>query len=374
MSEALRSGGATLRFEPGAGYLKALLAALEIPIESQVLVFSETSAEAERIKPDNPRALYFDDTVSVGWVRGGQTLEIAATDREQGVHFYTLDQRRAERPQFAKGQRCLECHQTLDTLGVPGLLVFSQFSMPQDKYSYATGSVMDHRSPFNERWGGWYVTGHSAERHIGNVKNLTGLQAMEGKRARELETVEGEFDAKGYLTPHSDIVALMVLEHQTHMTNLLTRIGWEARLLMSGQASPAPPKTSGLSLGESAAEVVDYLLFLDEAPLSGKVRGSSRFAERFSSSGPRDRSGRSLRDFDLERRMMKYRCSYLIYSPAFDALPAPARDAIYERMWRVLSAQAEPPSKLALADRRAVVEILQQTKKGLPSYFQLPTK
>jgi hypothetical protein len=107
------------------------------------------------------------------------------------------------------------------------------------------------------------------------------------------------------------------------------------------------------------------------------VRGGSGFAERFAAKGPRDRKGRSLYELDLNRRLMKYPCSYLIYSPAFDALPASARDPIYRRMWEVLSGQERGEryqSALSLADRQAIVEILQDTKKDLPPYFQKVTR
>jgi hypothetical protein len=122
--------------------------------------------------------------------------------------------------------------------------------------------------------------------------------------------------------------------------------------------------------------VVDYLLFIDEARFSDRVRGGAGFAERFSAAGPRDRRGRSLYELDLNQRLMKYPCSYLIYSPAFDALPRLAKEPIYRRLWDVLSGQVQDPryrSALSLADRQAIVEILRDTKKDLPSYFQAVT-
>jgi len=126
-----------------------------------------------------------------------------------------------------------------------------------------------------------------------------------------------------------------------------------------------------------AGEVVDYLLFIDETRLTDRVRGASGFAERFSSIGPRDRKGRSLHELDLNRRLLKYPCSYLIYSPAFDALPPSAKDPIYKRLWEVLSGQEQDEryrSVLSLADRQAIAEILRDTKKDLPAYFQNVTK
>jgi len=121
---------------------------------------------------------------------------------------------------------------------------------------------------------------------------------------------------------------------------------------------------------------VDYMLFVDEAPLPNTIVGSSGFSERMSALGPRDRRGRSLYQLDLTRRLMKYPCSYVIYSPAFDALPALAKVPIYRRMWQVLSGEAREPRyrSLSRADREAVVAILKDTKPDLPGYFTEVTK
>jgi hypothetical protein len=182
-----------------------------------------------------------------------------------------------------------------------------------------------------------------------------------------LPSVEGLFDLKGYPTPYSDVVAMLVLAHQTHMTNMIIRVGWEARL-----AEASPSDDASARVREAAADLVNYLLFVDEAPLAGPVKGSSGFAERFAAAGPRDSKGRSLRDFDLERRLFRYPASYMIYSPAFDALPAAARDAVYERLWEVLSGRETGAryERLSAADRQAVIEILRETKKDLPAYFR----
>ena len=200
--------------------------------------------------------------------------------------------------------------------------------------------------------------------------------------ARELVTAEGLFDRDGYPALSSDIVAHMVFTHQTGMTNLLTRASFEAR---AADPSLHPPFTSNLEEGDRvaammsgiASEVVDYLLFIDETKLTSRVRGGSGFAERFSTIGPRDRKGRSLYDLDLNRRLMKYPCSYLIYSPAFDALPPGAKAPIYKRLWDVLSGQERDVryrSALSLADRQSIVEILRDTKQDLPQYFQTVTR
>jgi hypothetical protein len=366
LNRRIRTGAAHLAFDPAGGYLPSVLQALQVPKESQIAVFSATSFQADKINAQNPRAIFFNDSVAVGWVRGG-LLEVAAQDPKLGPVFYVLEQRPpgpAGRPQFKRSAECLECHRSWETLAVPGLMVLSTFP-PTTRNGYASGGVTDDRTPLSQRWASWYVTGRAGpNRHMGNklVPSQTDTSASVA-----LDSLEGRIDLKGYATPYSDIVALMVFEHQTHMTNLLTYIDWESRVAeLDRRATTAP------SIPEIAREVVDYLLFVDEAPLAGRIDGTSGFTQLFSAEGPRDSRGRSLRQLDLERRLMRYPCSYMIYSPLFDGLPAAARDAIYSRMWQILSGEDKQPaySRLSFADRRAIVEILRDTKKDLPSYFQ----
>jgi hypothetical protein len=228
-----------------------------------------------------------------------------------------------------------------------------------------------HASPFGERWAGWYVTGRAeALGHLGNTFVTAGQHEASPATAMIPERLDRRFPADVYPSRYSDIVALLVFDHQMPMLSLLTRAGWEVRVAAADGGDPARVAA------DDAVEFVDYLLFVDETPLPGRIRGTSGFAERFQSQGPRDRRGRSLRDLDLDRRLMRYPCSYMIYAPAFDALPDEARNAIYRRMWRVLSGaeRASKYQRLSLPDRRAIVEILRDTKKDLPAYFEPPAQ
>jgi hypothetical protein len=378
LEAALEHGATTLTFDRASGYLASTLAALNISTASQALVFSETSAQATLINPHNPRAVYFNDNVYVGWVRGADVLELAADDPRQGVVFYTLAQQAGSPPRFRREKRCLECHLTWDTLGVPGLTVLSTFQMSDDPNAYATGVTVDHRTPLDQRWGGWYVTGATGvPRHHGNVPVIVPaaeLAKPKGPSPR-LESVEGLFDMHGYPSHSSDVVALMVLEHQAQMTNLLTRVGWEARVAQASVGGPSAPGREAdvpERVRAAARAAVDYMLFVDEAPFGGRVAGTTGFAEAFSSRGPRDAKGRSLRQLDLETRLLRYPCSYMIYAPAFDALPPLAKTAMYDRLWRILSGTetAKKYARLSAADRRAIIEILRDTKRDLPPYFR----
>ena len=369
LNRAIAAGTVELDFEPVTGYLRSVLEALNVPVSSQSLVFSQTSFQAPKIRMHNPRAIYFNDTVSVGWVRGGDILELAAQDSRQGVVFYQIDQKAAAKPVIERNDSCLACHLSWETLGVPGLTVQSVHPLRNER-EYVNGYTTIQGSPYEQRWGGWWVTGDPGGlKHMGNISVMWNDKGTKlANPTRPLKSLDGLFDLKGFLSPHSDLVAMMVLAHQTQMTNLITRTGWEARV-----ASATPSPDASLRVREAARDLVDSLLFVDEAPLTAPVGGSSGFSQGFAAQGPRDSQGRSLRQFDLRRRLFRYPCSYMIYTEAFDALPPAAREAVYMRMWDVLSGRDKDPryKVLSTADRQAVVQILRDTKKDLPPYFRL---
>ncbi len=329
-----------LKFDGEDGYLRSLLEALKIPAESQMAVFSKTSVQGARIGPSNPRKLYFNDSVAVGFVGGG-FIELAAQDPQQGINFYILLQQPADKPLLIQRDECLQCHLSRNSLDVPGMLVRSVYAESGGIPVSRLGShLLDHRTPFENRWGGWYVSGGAgAIKHLGNTAFTS---------AGEPWPIAAKYA--------SDIVALMVFIHQMHMMNLITRAGWDFRVA----SSLKPNDVINAQLRDDVNEFVDYLLFVDEARLPGKIQSSSGFVEKFTALGPFDSRGRSLRQFDLERRLMRYPCSYMIYSPAFDALPPEAKKLIYARIFEVLS------NRFSSADRQAVIEILRETKKDLP--------
>lgn len=376
LNERIENGELELAFEPPPrGYLLSVLKALDISPSSQTLVFSENSLQRAHISKATPRAIYFNDLVAVSWAKGAETAEATALDATQGVQFYAIAQKPQQKPQFVRRTDCLECHLMPQTYDVPGLFTMSVLPLSDNQNEYAQGWATDHRTPIEDRWGGWYVTGSQVPaRHLGNVPVLHVPRSyVRADVAPKLEVGTGAFDTSAYLTPHSDVVALLVLNHQTHMTNLLTRLGWQARIAAhdAGKTGVRPPDVQG-----TVRELVDYMLLVDEAPLPSAVRGSSGFAQEFELKGPRDGKGRSLRELDLTRRLFRYPCSYMIYTEAFDALPPAAKASVYERLWEVLSGKAagKAYTGLLFADRRAISEILRETKNGLPSYFQAITR
>jgi hypothetical protein len=368
----LESGELQLVPTPDARYLRAVLSALDVPVESQILVFKKTGVQAQFTNPGNPRAFYFNDSIVVGYVRGAPLIEIASLDPRQGVVFYTLAQNATAGVRMVRDNGCLSCHESISSLDVPGMLVRSEFTAADGRPVRQLGTfVVDHRTPFGQRWGGWYVTGtHGAMRHMGNatVSDVEHPQSMITADTLNVKSLEGRFDTSGYPSAQSDIVALMLFEHQMHAANLLVRVGWDARVAQSAQELDV----AAGPLHDAIDELVDYFLFVDEAPLTAKVAGNAAFVERFTAAGPRDRLGRSLRELDMTTRMMRYPCSYMIYAAAFDGLPLLVRDAIYRRLWQVLSGREDAPRYAGLSgeDRQAILEILRDTKPDLPDYFR----
>lgn len=363
----LEEGTAKLTFEGRGGYLRSVLEALHVPVESQVAVFSRTSLQFNRINPHNPRTIFFNDRVAVAWMWGG-FIELLSEDPQGGARFYTLQQDPRAKPRFERNDSCLRCHQSEATLGIAGAIVRSVYpGADGEPMLIYGGAYSDHRTPFEERWGGYYVTGAPpGMRHLGNgvVTDRDHPEAI--LTGEPLASLEDKFPVAKYLSPYSDAAALLVFDHQMHMMNLITRFAWEVR---AAEADHSPDLER--LLREGARELADYLLFVDEAPLPGKVGGESGFAAKFAAGGPRDSQGRSLRDLDLETRIFKYPCSYMIYTPAFDAMPQAAREAVYRRVYAVLSGEVREPkyARLTAADRRAVTEILRETKPEFAAYL-----
>ena len=169
--------------------------------------------------------------------------------------------------------------------------------------------------------------------------------------------LDGKFDLSKYLAPTSDLVALMTLEHQARMTNLLVRIGWDARMGPMDETA----------LNQEIEEMVTYMLFADEEPLREPVAGVSTFTKTFPERGPKDRQGRSLRDFDLKTRLFRYPLSYMIYSAAFDSLPGVVKERVAKRLLEILTGKDDSKAfvRLSSEDRKAILEIVRETKPGL---------
>jgi len=230
-------GEVHLSYDSRHGWLESVLQALHIPTASQGLVFSKTSFQLTRISPRAPRAVYFNDNVYVGWVQNGAVLEIASVDPKNGTVFYSLPQRKSERPRFTREtDACLQCHQSQMTGDVPGLLMRSVYPDSDGIPILSAGTfATTERSPLKERWGGWYMDGTIHELGMGN--GIASDPDHADQLTRSSESLSKQVDLDPYLTEHSDGVALLVLAHQTHFHNLLTRAAYETRNALRDEAA-----------------------------------------------------------------------------------------------------------------------------------------
>lgn len=423
LRERLAAGGIALEFAGERGYLDSLLEALEIDPASQLLVFSKTSLQVQGILPETPRAIFFNDATYVAWTRGAPTIEIATMDPNLGPVFYTLEQRDTVDAPFERQLgRCLRCHDSLSLTGggVPRFILGSG-------YIGADGNLVSHegwiltseRTPLRSRWGGWYVTGsHGDQVHLGNliVRDVAALQDLDSLRIGNLADLDGFVDTSAYPARYSDIVALLVIEHQVALQNLITRVNYDTRTALAegsrpGATGPEPAVAdaagvagadgagsaagaagtagvagadgaagAGTVPGNAAGDVVDAIaeplvramLFADAVEFAGPIEGTSGFAEQFEARGLRDGAGRSLRDLDLTRRLFRYPLSYLIHSEAFDALPDATRIYVYRRIAAILAGD-DPDgdfAHLTPAVRSAVREILADTKRDFAAFLE----
>jgi hypothetical protein len=381
LQQRIDKGEAKLTRDPARGYLPAVLRALGIPVSSQMLVFSKTSFQRDRIAPSAPRAIYFDDTTYIGWVQGGPVLEVSSTDPQLGGTYYTLDQSPAAKPKFMRQTyECLSCHTSPLTKGVPGHFIRSLFVQPDGQPLFQAGTYLSSdESPLKERWGGWYVTGsHGKQEHMGNiiVRSAEAAENPDLSAGANVTNLSYLINTEPYLTKHSDIVALMVAEHQTTVQNLITRATYEAKKAIAYEDGIR--KDLGIPEGErlqstisrikSVGEpLVRALFYCKEALLTEPVKGTSTFAADFSKRGPRDSKGRSLRDLDLSKRLQKYPLSYQVYTPQFDGLHPLAAEYIHRRIREVLSGQDKTPEfeHLTSTNRQNILEILRETKPEL---------
>lgn len=369
LQRRLAAGDAKLGFDERFGYLPALLDELKIPRSSQSLVFSKTSLQRTFINPENPRALYFNDDVYIGFIPGAPALEISAVDPKLGAVFYRLENEKVRRPRFTRDQDCLRCHGAQRTLGVPGFFVRSIGTDENGELdTQSEVNDIDHCTPFADRWAGWFVTGkHGTQHHRGNLIGPAALARAEvaPNEQGNLEELSRFFDVTRHLRPTSDIVALLVLEHQAKMHNYITRLNYETQQMLNMYGH-----TRYLSSQVNA--FLRFLLFTEETPLTASIQGDAAYLADFAVLALRDSKGRSLRDFDLQTRIFKYPCSYLIYSPAFDAMPEPMREQLLARLYDVLVGKDPDPqfARLAPPDRKAILEILRETKPNLPDYWR----
>ncbi len=347
--------------------LTSLLKALDVPVTSQLLVYSATSFQGGLIRPANPRALYFNEEVYVGFVPGGR-FEVAAVDPELGPVFRIFKPSPDGRPEVTRTERCMNCHAGRTSKQVPGLVVESVICTN-------TGASLDgfrreqvgHTIPLADRFGGWHVTGaHEHGNHLGNLMGEAAPSSPSGYK-RFPDPPGSLFDFDRYPVRTSDLFTHLIHEHQLGFHNLVTLGVYRTRdALEAGHGHVS--NDDAAALNEIARQLVRYLLFANEAKLpEGGLKPDPAFMKDFLSRRMAIQNGASLRDLDLHGRLFRYRCSYMIQTPSFAAMPKEFKDRVLAGLSTALREQGAPPefSYLPQEEKRAIRTILRETKMGV---------
>lgn len=360
------SGNRELDGGSGSAFIASLLNHLEVPASSQLLIFSRTSLQTRHISGSNPRAVYFNEDVYVGYIPGGK-VEIISLDPDLGGIFYIFDKpKRGERPRIERSGRCMNCHAVAETRRVPGLSIRSV--LPGDNWGKLVAyrdKQIGHQIPFSERFGGWHVTGDPGiTDHKGNLK----ATEAGGKIVTERLEPGTEFDWSSYPVETSDILPHLILEHQAGFMHLVLEASYRGRIYQHRGRGELKPEDVTVLHG-LAGELVRYLLFADEAKFpEGGIRVDPQYREDFLADRKEASTGISLKDLDLETRLFKHRCSYLIYSTVFHATPDLFKQHVYQLLDKALSYDQPDPdfAYLSVPEKQAIRTILRETLSDLP--------
>ena len=321
------------------GYLESLLGKLKISKHSQQLVFSTTSLQLSRISPRNPRAIYFNEDLYLGYVPGGQ-IEVIGIDPEIGAIPYIFSppagKEKSWHPKAIRSRRCMNCHANSDIGGVPGLLISSVIPGPGGGSIDAFRQTdTGHAIPYDLRFGGWHLTGNHT--FPTSWANSTGV--MSKSIVTKISNPPGTFfNWNRYLVPESEVIANPVLEPQVGFVNRCLGATYRLREFFLLEESKEPAKRT-VRISQEAVRIVEYVLFSDEAPLPKPISyENSAFAKDFQSKGD------PLRQFNLKDRLMQRRCSYMIRSLSFQGLPEELKNAVFSKIKTVMTV---PRSKLS---------------------------
>lgn len=367
LQQQINNGAVTLPFaNDGHGYLPGLLTALQIPRASQLLVFSASSLQFDRISPKTPRAIYHQDGTAIGTVLDGKLIEIMVADRDSGVAFYSMDTEHVDKPHFdRRTSECIICH-GFASRWAPGMMVANMDAGPDGKLINLDPSSLfrltDDRTPFEQRYGGWYVTGQTGDmHHRGNVTLDPSGPLTVPIGGLNLASVSSRIEAKRYLETGSDIVSLLTLEHVSGFVNLVTRINAQYHGL-NNPTVKTELRATQVDIDYSVNELARYMTFADEVRLPSPVIGSSVFAKEFEARGPYDASSRSLRQFELKSHLFRYPLSYMIYSQTFNTMNPTAK----EKLWQILYDMLATRGRAGVA----AINIVAATKNDRPAFWK----
>lgn len=372
LRKQIEAGGVKLDTSDDKAFLASLLKALDVPISSQLLVFSASSLQSEIINPRNPRALYFNEDVYVGYVPGGK-VEIIAMDPEMGAMFYIFERLRPQGPvpPITRSDKCFNCHAGNATKRVPGLIAESLLPMLSGaSLETYRRDEQGHQIPLEKRFGGWHLTGeHHLKDSLANMMGRT--SASRGFEKVKIEPGQMS-DLKLHLLPTSDILPHLIHEHQIGFENRVFHAAYVMRQLMADGRGTLPLSAKP-QVEELADELARYILFADEAKLPPEgISGDAEFIREFQRNKKPNEGGLSLKDFDLKTRIFKYRASYMLYTDSWQKLPPFLKERVYFKMAEGLREQNANPTyaHLLASEKQAIRTIIKRTVPNLPSWWR----
>ncbi len=359
-----------------SSFLTDFMEAFDIPPSSQSLVFSKTSLQASRIRPRNPRAVYFNDEIYVAWVPGGDLLEVSVPSPETGTNFYTIEMDGSRPELIRETHDCLQCHGGSFTRDVPGHLVRSVYPDLSGQPIFKAGTrLMDSSTPIHERWGGWLVTGTDMPHRGNRIYSETHSEA----EAHSAFTID-DVPKNGYLSNGSDVVAQLILAHQAKLHTLIadltlsTRRAFHDQKVMDELLKRDEPisESTARRIKNASDKVLQEMFFVNAAEIQKIDQRQSPFAESFSRRGPKDSKGRSLFKLRLNRRIFRYPFSYIVYTDTFNNLPPAALDYLWAEIERILDPlnRYDGYEHLSRRDKVTIKEILLETHPAARNYWK----
>ena len=381
--QRIESGQSTLQAESDREILAEILTALEVPVASQLLVFSKTSAQNARIGPLTPRALYFSQNAYLSWVQNGD-IEAVTFDPKLGAIFHTIDlnrRKKGQAPKLRRERSCLSCHASAATNDAPGLLVRSIYPDAIGRSIFDWRSFhTTHQSAIVDRWGGWYVTGQAgAAEHLGNKVFTLNRTRQSLTHSRAIDDLAPFIETAPYLGGgKSDVVALLIFEHQVTVHNLILSAHLASQRLLFQHQGTEPtdlPDPVRHELNHHRDQIVSALLFENEYELTNEqFKGSESFQKAFMKAARTTKEGHSLRDLLLHERLFKYRCSFLIYSDPFTHLHPVLKNEVLIKLQDILIHPTQNPDfgYLTQPERQHILEILTETLPAWPELSESP--
>lgn len=362
---------ANLNYKSEKDYLLSLLNLFSISPHSQLLVFSTTSLQLNRISPSNPRAIYFSEDVYLGYVPGGQ-IEIIGIDPYLGAIPYIFnlpDKNAPTHPKIYRSKRCMNCHASNDIGGIPGLLISSVIPAPG-------GGTIDvfrkrnfgHSVSYNERFGGWHITGP----HPFTNSWANSIGSMQEEQIKKIDNPPGAFFGwEKYLTNSSEIIPHLILEHQVGFTNLCISISYKFREISNPNKNLSNQKIKDFIESE-AQSLLSYILFKDEPPFpQNQIDKNSKYINDFQKGNNSLKIVHSLRKLNLETRLFENRCSYMLFSNSFKGLPVQIKDHLIPKLHFILTSNSEEVpeefSYLGVAEKERIHKTLSNLLQEYPS-------